>query len=95
MLTKTKLDKMFDERFVRKQDILDATPEKPLIIGSTPPIDEIKQFIYTAIDSVVREVVGEKKEQVDEWDIKGAIENKYIDKQLTKYKEMGFGEKNK
>jgi len=55
------IEKEFDKRFVKKQDLLSASEENPIIIGVEPPVDEVKKFIKnTVIKEVLREVIGKE-----------------------------------
>ena len=48
----------FKKKFVKKQNILDASPDNKIIYGIEPPVDEIKQFIESELNSLLDKVEG-------------------------------------
>lgn len=59
-----KVDERFDEKFVKMQDILNATEENPIVFGTEPPIEDVRQFIHAEIKQAILDVL-KSKEKLD------------------------------
>ncbi len=47
----------FDKEFVKKQDILEATEENPIIYGVEPSVDKVKKFLDQLIDDTINQTL--------------------------------------
>ena len=47
----------FEKEFVKKQDILEATEENPIIYGVEPSVDKVKKFLDQLIDDTINQTL--------------------------------------
>lgn len=45
----------FEKKFTKKQDILNCSPENPLIFGEEPPVAQVKQFLHESLESAYKQ----------------------------------------